>query len=70
MELENLKETKVWLKSQEVENGYYKSHKAALISSSNPFGVFGSYIDGKTKYHYLNGKIDSVEHEGQEMRYN
>ena len=69
MESETLK-IKDWLKSQKLENGFYKSHKAALISSSDPFGLFGSYKNGKTEYHYLNGKIDSVEHEGQKMRFN
>ena len=69
MESETLK-IKDWLKGQEIENGWYRSHKAALISSSDPFGLFGSYKNGKTEYHYLNGKIDSVEHEGQTVRYN
>lgn len=69
MESETLK-IKDWLKGQEIENGWYRSHKAAIIASIDPFGLFGSYKNGKTEYHYLNGKIDSVEHEGQTVRYN
>ena len=69
MESETLK-IKDWLKGQEIEDGWYRSHKAAIIESSDPFGLFGSYKNGKTEYHYLNGKIDSVEHEGQTVRYN
>jgi hypothetical protein len=69
LESETLK-IKDWLKGQEIEDGWYRSHKAAIIASSDPFGLFGSYKNGKTEYHYLNGKIDSVEHEGQTVRYN
>jgi len=69
LESETLK-IKDWLKGQEIENGWYRSHKAAIIASIDPFGLFGSYKNGKTEYHYLNGKIDSVEHEGQTVRYN
>ena len=69
MESETLK-IKDWLKGQEIEDGVYRSHKAAIIASSEPFGLLSSYKKDETEYHYLNGKIDSIEHDGQTVRYN
>ena len=38
MESETLQQIKEWLNEQEIEKSTYKSHKAAIISSSDPFG--------------------------------
>jgi len=47
-----------------------KSHKAAIIRSSDPFGLFGSYKDASgVEYNYINGKIESVDYEGETVRY-
>ncbi len=68
--MENLEEVRDWLKTQE-EDGYSKSHKSALIRSSDPFGLFACYKDDSgVEYWYLNGKLDSVDVDGQTIRYN
>ena len=43
------------------KKGVYKSHKAAIISSSDPFGLIADYLapDG-TIFGYLNGMLESV----------
>lgn len=63
-------EVRVWLKSQEIENGIFKSHKAAIICSSDPFGLFAAYrdMDG-VEYWYINGKLDCVDIDGETIRY-
>ena len=69
MESETIQETRDWLNSQ--ENGIYsKSHKAAIIRSCEPFGLFATYIDkAGVEYFYINGKIDSVEYDGKIVHY-
>ena len=68
--MENLEEVRDWLKTQE-EDGYSKSHKSALLRSTDPFGLFACYKDDSgVEYWYLNGKLDSVELDGETIRYN
>ena len=54
-------EVREWLKHQQLD-GYYISHKAALIASCDPFGLISDYKgpDG-TIYGYINGKLDRVD---------
>lgn len=55
------KQVKGWLDSQYLD-GYYSSHKAAIIASCEPFGLFADYIDGTgNTYTYLNGKLAGVD---------
>ena len=69
--MENLEEVRDWLKTQEVERDIYKSHKSALLRSTDPFGLFACYKDDSgVEYWYLNGKLDSVELDGETIRYN
>lgn len=50
-----------WLKTQEIGRFTYRSHKAALIASSDPFGLFADYKapDG-TVYSYMNGELQTI----------
>ena len=65
----SIQETRDWLKTQE-DGIYMKSHKAAIIRSSDPFGLFGTYKDATgVEYHYINGKIESIDYEGETVRY-
>ena len=67
MESELTQTTRAWLKTQE-DGKYSKSHKAAIIRSSDPFGLFATYIDGMgVKYEYTNGKIESVHYNGKSV---
>ena len=69
MESELIQETRDWLETQE-KDGYSKSHKAAIIRSSDPFGLFATYIDEiGVRYEYTNGKIDSVHYNGKSVDY-
>lgn len=62
------KEVKAWLKTQEIEKGVYRSHKAAIIATSDPFGLIADYMapDG-TIYGYLNGKLETIDEAGTEI---
>ena len=54
---------KDWLKASIVD-GYYSSHKSAIVASSDPFGLLSeARIDGNI-YHYINGKLDKIEDAG------
>ena len=69
MESELIQEIRDWLNNQE-ENGYSNSHKAAIIRSSDPFGLFATYIDEMgVRYEYTNGKIESVYYNGKSVDY-
>ncbi|MGB1454413.1 MAG: hypothetical protein ACPG7A_03015 [Flavobacteriaceae bacterium] len=69
MESELIQETRAWLETQE-ENGNSKSHKAAIIRSSAPFGLFATYIDEMgVRYEYTNGKLESIEYDGKSVDY-
>ena len=69
MESELIQETRDWLNNQE-ENGHPNSHKAAIIRSSDPFGLFATYIDEMgVRYEYTNGKIESVYYNGKSVDY-
>ena len=70
MESETLQEIREWLNEQQIEKDTYKSHKAAIISSSDPFGLFACYrdVDG-VEFWYINGKLDSVEYDGKIVHY-
>lgn len=64
-----VQQTKDWLKSQE-EGIYSKSHKAAIIRSCDPFGLFATYKDESgVEFFYINGKLDSVEYDGRIVHY-
>ena len=65
----SIQQTKDWLKTQE-NDIYSKSHKAAIIRSSDPFGLFATYIDEMVVvYEYTNGKIESVHYNGKSVDY-
>ena len=69
MESELIQTTRDWLEQQE-ENGNSKSHKAAIIRSSDPFGLFATYIDEMgVRYEYTNGKLESIEYDGKIVDY-
>ena len=69
MESELIQTTRDWLETQE-ENGNSKSHKAAIIRSSDPFGLFATYIDEMgVRYEYTNGKLESIEYDGKSVDY-
>ena len=70
MESETLGQITDWLNEQEIKKDTYKSHKAAIISSSDPFGLFACHIsnDG-AEYWYINGKLDCVDYDGQTVRF-
>ena len=69
MESETIQETRAWLKTQE-DGNYSKSHKAAIIRSSDPFGLFATYIDKMgVRYEYTNGKLESIEYNGNIIHY-
>lgn len=55
-------EVREWLDTQQVEKYIYRSHKAALIASSDPFGLFADFIskDG-TVYGYFNGELQTID---------
>ena len=59
-ESKDILEIRNWLELQEVD-GYSTSHKAAIIRSCDPFGLFQDYRakDG-TIYEYFNGKLATV----------
>ena len=70
MESETLQQIREWLNEQKIEKDTYKTHKAAIISSSDPFGLFASHIsDDGAEYWYINGKLDCVDYDGQTVRY-
>ena len=70
MESETLRQITDWLNEQEIKKDNYKSHKAAIISSSDPFGLFASHIsDDGAEYWYINGKLDCVDYNGQTVRF-
>ena len=49
-----------WLETQE-EGEWSLSHKAAIIRSSDPFGLIADYKDKEgTIYEYLNGELQYV----------
>ena len=69
MESELIQTTRDWLETQE-EGNYSKSHKAAIIRSSDPFGLFATYIDkAGVVYEYTNGKLESIEYNGNIIHY-
>jgi hypothetical protein len=69
LESELIQTTRDWLETQE-ENGNSKSHKAAIIRSSDPFGLFATYIDEMgVRYEYTNGKLESIEYDGKSVDY-
>lgn len=69
MESELIQTTRDWLETQE-KNGNSKSHKAAIIRSSDPFGLFATYIDEMgVRYEYTNGKLESIEYDGKSVDY-
>jgi len=69
LESELIQTTRDWLETQE-ENGNSKSHKAAIIRSSDPFGLFATYIDKMgVVYEYTNGKLESIEYNGNIIHY-
>ena len=69
MESETIQQTRDWLSTQE-DGIYSKSHKAAIIRSSDPFGLFATYKDkAGVVYEYTNGKIESVEYDGKIIYY-
>jgi hypothetical protein len=69
LESELIQTTRDWLETQE-ENGNSKSHKAAIIRSSDPFGLFATYIDEMgVRYEYTNGKLESVHYNGNSVYY-
>ena len=69
MESELIQETRAWLETQE-DGKYSKSHKAAIIRSSDPFGLFATYIDEMgVVYEYTNGKLESIEYDGKSVDY-
>ena len=69
MESELIQEKRDWLETQK-ENGNSKSHKAAIIRSSDPFGLFATYIDEMgVRYEYTNGKLESIEYDGKSVDY-
>ena len=50
-----------WLKTQ-INDGYYISHKAALIGSCDPYGLIADYRDKQGNiYGYLNGKLQTLD---------
>ena len=51
-----------WLDTQQVDKNTYRSHKAALIASTDPFGLFADFIseDG-TLYGYFNGELQTID---------
>jgi hypothetical protein len=52
---------KEWLMTQFVD-GYYISHKAALIASCDPYGLISDYKDKQGNiYGYLNGELQTYE---------
>ena len=49
-----------WLKTQE-DGTWSLSHKAAIIRSSDPFGLVADYKDKKgTIYEYFNGELKYI----------
>lgn len=65
-----ISQVKAWLNEQEIEEGYFRSHKAAIICSSEPFGLFACHIsDEGAEYWYINGKLDCVDYDGQTVRF-
>ena len=56
-----------WLDSQQIGTYKYKSRKAALIRSCDPFGLFASYPlpDGGAE-HYFNGTLDHISTKEEE----
>ena len=49
-----------WLETQE-EGEWSLSHKAAIIRSSDPFGLIADYKDKEgTIYEYLNGELQYI----------
>lgn len=70
MESETIREIREWLNEQRIEKDTYKTHKAAIISSSDPFGLFACHRnDDGAEYWYINGKLDCVDYDGQTVRY-
>lgn len=55
-------EVRDWLRKQRIAKDTYISHKAALIASSHPFGLFADYraLDG-TVYGYFNGELQTID---------
>lgn len=69
MESEILREIMEWLNEQRIEKDTYKTHKAAIISSSDPFGLFACHRnDVGVEYWYINGKLDSIDYDGKTIR--
>jgi len=57
-------QVKDWLKAS-ILDGYYTSHKSAIVARSDPFGLLSdAKIDGKI-YYYINGKLDKIVDAGQ-----
>ena len=70
MESEYLIKIQDWLNEQRSEKDTYKSHKAAIISSSDPFGLFACHVsDDGVEYWYINGKLDCIDYDGQTVRF-
>jgi len=70
MESETLLKIRAWLDERKTGPDTYNSHKAAIISSSDPFGLFGIYRDENgAEYFYLNGKLDSIDYQGKTVRF-
>ena len=60
MESQDVLSIRAWLEDQKVD-GFYRSHKAALIRSCEPFGLMAEYKDeGGIEYHYLDGQLQAI----------
>lgn len=68
IESEDILQIRMWLKTQEVE-GYYLSHKSAIIGSTDPFGLIADYkAEDGTIYEYFNGELAVVTKGDTEIR--
>lgn len=68
MESTDILQIREWLETQEVD-GYSLSHKAALIRSSDPFGLMADYKDDNgIIYEYFNGELQVISSDRERIR--
>ena len=54
--------TKAWLRANQLSNDsrVFIDHRHAIVTSSDPYGLFAEVISEGKEYHYCNGELHIV----------
>ena len=61
-ESDHYKKVKAYLKSQRIDEQFYKTRKAAILSSISPFGFLAAFKDKNgDEYYFVNGRLTNMK---------